>query len=126
MQRSSRQIMREIGTAFAVLAIYLLTILTPLHQARASQLTFESLGYTTLSTGWALCGAPATDHSNANLTKCPVTGAGKQGPAAPAAAAVLASGPVFATTTITIAPAQPVRPRTLNLATSPRGPPISA
>ncbi|HEY0034192.1 MAG TPA: hypothetical protein VGB81_13075, partial [Devosia sp.] len=50
-----RTMTREIGTAFAVLAIYLLTILAPLHQARASQLVFQELGYATVGTGWVLC-----------------------------------------------------------------------
>ena len=73
-----RKIVREIGTAFAVLAIYLLTVLTPLHQSRASQLDFAKLGYATLDASWALCGAPdGADGSKTVATKCPVTGIGK-------------------------------------------------
>src|SRR4051812_29833073 len=73
-----RKIVREIGTAFAVLAIYLLTVLTPLHQSRASQLDFAKLGYATLDASWALCGAPdGADNSKTVSTKCPVTGVGK-------------------------------------------------
>ena len=76
---------REIGTALAVLAIYLLTLLAPLHQARASQLAFEELGYTTTTTGWVLCtpaGATGED-GDISIAKCPATGIGKQDLALP-------------------------------------------
>lgn len=75
---STRNIGREIGTAFAVLAIYLLTILAPLHHARASQLAFEDLGYATIEASWVLCtptGAEGQDRDV--LAKCPATGVGK-------------------------------------------------
>jgi hypothetical protein len=80
-----RNIGREIGTALAVLAIYLLTILAPLHEARASQLAFEELGYSTLTNGWVLCAAAEdTDHDGVNaVSKCPVSGAGKPAAVAP-------------------------------------------
>jgi hypothetical protein len=68
---------REIGTALAVLALYLLTILAPLHHARASQLAFEELGYAALETGWVLCtpdGATGGD-GDLTVTKCPAAGA---------------------------------------------------
>jgi hypothetical protein len=58
---TTRSIGREIGTALAVLAIYLLTVLAPLHQARASQLAFEELGYTTVETSWVLCTPAGVD-----------------------------------------------------------------
>jgi hypothetical protein len=82
---SSRSITREIGTAFAVLAIYLLTILAPLHQARASQLAFEQLGYSTLQTGWVLCSsADATgEDRDVTVAKCPAAGIGKNDLAEP-------------------------------------------
>lgn len=82
---SSRSMTREIGTAFAVLAIYLLTILAPLHQARASQLAFEQLGYSTLQTGWVLCSsADATgDDRDVTVAKCPAAGIGKNDLAEP-------------------------------------------
>ena len=74
-----RAISTEIGTALAVLAICLFTILAPLHEARASQPVFEELGYTTLQTSWALCGAPASSGHNDGLavSKCPASGIGK-------------------------------------------------
>lgn len=74
-----RTIGREIGTALAVLAIYMLTLLAPLHQARASQLVFEELGYTTLVTSWVLCtpdGAIGEDR-DVSVAKCPAAGIGK-------------------------------------------------
>ena len=71
---------REIGTAFAVLAIYLLTILAPLHHARASQLAFEELGYATLDSGWVLCSEAddgSSEDRDVSVAKCPATGIGK-------------------------------------------------
>lgn len=79
LMHTRRTIGREIGTALAVLAIYLLTLLAPMHQARASQLVFEELGYTTITTGWVLCtpaGATGQDR-DISVTKCPATGIGK-------------------------------------------------
>lgn len=75
----SRRLLREIGTAFAVLAIYLLTILAPMHQARASQLDFAALGYETLETGWVLCNPLAESGQDRDLlvAKCPAAGIGK-------------------------------------------------
>jgi hypothetical protein len=77
--QQARTIGREIGTALAVLAIYLLTILAPLHQARATQLDFAKLGYETLESGWVLCTpAGAVDHSGKLVvSKCPAAGIGK-------------------------------------------------
>ena len=77
---------REIGTALAVLAVYLLTILAPLHQARASQLAFQDLGYATLQTGWVLCTPLETSGQSEQLTvsKCPAAGIGKHEMVAPA------------------------------------------
>ncbi|MFN4210840.1 MAG: hypothetical protein ACK4G5_09745 [Devosia sp.] len=74
-----RTMSREIGTALAVLAIYLLTVLAPIHEARASQRAFEELGYTALDTGWVLCtpaGAMDGD-TDATVSKCPATGVAK-------------------------------------------------
>jgi hypothetical protein len=87
----ARNIGREIGTALAVLAIYLLTILAPLHEARASQLVFEELGYTTLQTGWVLCSSAQSSGQNSNIpvSKCPVTGVGKPAAIAPGLNAVV-------------------------------------
>lgn len=97
---STRSMTREIGTAFAVLAIYLLTVLAPLHQARAGQLAFEQLGYTTLDSAWILCTPAGLDDEDrgVSVAKCPATGIGKHEMVAPAAVAmparsVLAAAP---------------------------------
>ncbi|WEK03602.1 MAG: hypothetical protein P0Y65_15575 [Candidatus Devosia phytovorans] len=76
---TTRNIGKEIGTALAVLAIYLLTMLMPLHQARASQLAFEELGYSTTTVGWVLCtpGLSTGEDSDITVAKCPATGIGK-------------------------------------------------
>ncbi|MHA6730795.1 hypothetical protein [Devosia sp. A369] len=76
---SQRSIGREIGTALAVLAIYVLTLLAPLHHARASQLGFEELGYSTITASWVTCtpaGLIGADQDNP-VSKCPATGVGK-------------------------------------------------
>ncbi|MGB3336403.1 MAG: hypothetical protein WBA73_04410 [Devosia sp.] len=75
----TRNIGREIGTAFAVLAIYLLTMLAPLHHARASQMAFEDLGYATIEASWVLCTPTGADGQDRDVlvAKCPVTGVGK-------------------------------------------------
>lgn len=76
---TTRSIGREIGTAFAVLAIYLLTMLAPLHHARASQLAFEDLGYATIQSSWVLCTPSGLDGQDRDVlvAKCPATGVGK-------------------------------------------------
>ena len=76
---------REIGTALAVLAIYVLTLLAPLHQARASQLVFEAAGYTTLTASWVVCVPAGADGSERGETiaKCPACGTAKSGFLAP-------------------------------------------
>lgn len=76
---TTRAMSREIGTALAVLAIYLLTVLAPIHQARASQLAFEELGYTTIQSGWVLCTSAGAGGQGQDITvsKCPATGVGK-------------------------------------------------
>jgi len=87
---SKRAISKEIGTALAVLALYLLTILAPLHEARASQLAFEDLGYTTLQTGWVLCSSTSSTGSDSDspVSKCPLAGVGKPAAIAPGLDAV--------------------------------------
>lgn len=85
-----RHIGQDLGTALAVLAIYLLTVLTPLHQARASQLEFSALGYAALDSGWVWCGTalPGGDAGKQLIAKCPVSGAGKTSLAEPLAASL--------------------------------------
>lgn len=55
MAQNQRRLMRETGMALAVLALYLLTLLLPLHQASGLQRDLNAIGYSTLS-AWSLCG----------------------------------------------------------------------
>ena len=122
----SRSISREIGTAFAVLALYLLMILTPLHQARATQVDLAALGYQTIETGWVLCSADADrDETKTLVSKCPAAGIGKQQLAEPTPVA-LANGVITPIRSVAYAPLihRQLRAR-LNPAAPPRGPPAS-
>jgi hypothetical protein len=81
-----RGLWRESATALAVLAIYMLTLLAPLHQARATQLDLAALGYATTDAGWVLCtpeGATDPDRDAIPISKCPAAGIGKKDLAAP-------------------------------------------
>ena len=121
-----RSMTREIGTAFAVLAIYLLTILAPLHQARASQLAFQALGYTTIESGWVLCTSEAQpgDERDVLVAKCPAAGIGKPAAVAPTidfvainlSAAFVAAPLSVAVATVTPLPIAPP--------SGPRAPPV--
>ncbi|MET3927238.1 hypothetical protein [Devosia sp. 2618] len=122
---TKRTMSREIGTALAVLAIYLLTMLAPLHQARASQVAFQQLGYVTLDAGWVLCnpiGAEGNDR-DVLVAKCPANGVGKTDIALPVFGVLTAP--------LTPSPAAIARPNTarffpVQLAPpgGPRGPPV--
>ena len=93
-----RSMAREFGTALAVLALYLLTILAPLHQARASQLDFARLGYETTNAGWVLCTAYDTSgDSDVTIVKCPAAGIGKNDLALPTLASLDLGAPIAAT-----------------------------
>ncbi|HUH75966.1 MAG TPA: hypothetical protein VLZ53_01230 [Devosia sp.] len=73
---------RELGTALAVLAIYVLTLLVPLHQARASQLHFDQLGYAGPVSSWVNCLSAepvGSDHDAPLMAKCPAAGLGQNG-----------------------------------------------
>jgi hypothetical protein len=76
-----RSMTREFGTAFAVLAIYVLTLLLPLHQAAGLQRDLDRLGFETL-TAWSVCAPLVQDEDGnpktATVVKCPATGFGKQ------------------------------------------------
>lgn len=69
---------REMGTALAVLAIYILTLLLPLHQAAGLQRDLAALGYAT-TTDWSICAPLVEDPDGADptLVKCAATGIGK-------------------------------------------------
>ena len=120
----SRSMFREIGTAFAVLALYLLMILTPLHQARATQVDLAALGYQTIETGWVLCSAD-TDRTETKtlVSKCPASGISKQQLAEPSPA-VLAIGVVLPVLPVAYGlPTHRLPQARLNPAAPPRGPP---
>ena len=122
-----RSMTREIGTAFAVLAIYLLTILAPLHHARASQLAFEELGYTALESGWVLCSAAddsSRDDRDVRVAKCPAAGVGKPDVLAPSLAVIaldLGTGFVAAPPPLAVAD---VTPFAIASPSGPRAPPV--
>ncbi len=79
MQLGTRTIAKEVGTALAVLAMYLLVLLAPWHQANALQHDLADLGYVTAETV-DIC-APLSLHGDDNehseAIKCPVAGIGK-------------------------------------------------
>lgn len=124
--QQTRTIGREIGTALAVLAIYLLTLLAPMHHARASQLAFEQAGYTTVAASWVTCtaeGRIGTDRDDP-VAQCPVTGAAKSDLVAPVPG-VLPAG----MTLLALAPRLPPQAPAIIAAASappagPRAPPV--
>ena len=120
-----RSMTREIGTAFAVLAIYLLTILAPLHHARASQMALQELGYSTLESGWVLCSAAETGDQDRDvlLAKCPAAGIGKPDVIAPSVPMIaLDLGTSFVAAPLSIAVAD-VTPFAVASPSGPRAPP---
>lgn len=80
MQTNRAKLMREMGAAFAVLAIYVLTLLLPLHQAAGLQRDLNALGFSTLSS-WSVCQPLAQDENgdpqSAAALTCPATGVAK-------------------------------------------------
>ena len=71
---------REAGTALAVLAIYVLTLLLPLHQAAGLQRDFNALGFATLD-AYSVCSSLALDRDGAPVDaaalSCPAVGVSK-------------------------------------------------
>lgn len=78
---TTRSMLRETGIALAVLAIYVLTLLLPLHQAAGLQRDFNALGFSTLES-WSVCQPMAQDEDGtpreAAALTCPATGIAKQ------------------------------------------------
>lgn len=81
MHTKRRQMMGEMGAALAVLAIYVLTLLLPLHQAAGLQRDLNAIGYSTLDS-WSVCQPMAQDENGdpaaAAALTCPATGVAKQ------------------------------------------------
>ena len=97
----AQTILRETGIALAVLAVYVLTLLLPLHQAAALQRDLNAAGFSTLD-NWSVCQPLAQDENGdprqAAALDCPATGAGKHELAAvlPPVPAVLPPARAFA------------------------------
>jgi hypothetical protein len=79
MHLSAHRLVREVGTALAVLALYVLTLLLPMHQAAALQRDLDQLGYTSM-VSWSVCGPLHVGKDNSQTptaVKCPAAGIGK-------------------------------------------------
>ncbi len=80
MPLSVKQMTREFGAAFAVLAIYVLVLLAPLHQAAALQRDLGKLGFETVAS-WSICTPLAQDQDGdptaPPVVKCPAAGIAK-------------------------------------------------
>lgn len=95
-----RTMAREVATAFAVLAVYLLVLLAPLHQAAGLQRDLSTLGYAALDT-WSICTPLAQqDESEVpRVAKCAAAGIGKN-QLASIEPVVIASGTVRVAVTV--------------------------
>lgn len=91
MPRHAAITMRELGATLAMLSLYVLILLAPLHQAAGLQRDLAGLGYETLA-AWSVCEPLAAEDNGDPLgipaIKCPAAGLGKPGFAAPLPAAV--------------------------------------
>lgn len=80
MPRPTAITIREIGAMLAVLSLYVLVLLAPLHQAAGLQRDLASFGYETV-TSWSVCQSLAADEDGdaplAPAVKCPAPGLGK-------------------------------------------------
>lgn len=76
----SRSIAREISSAAAVIAVYVLVLLTPLHQASGLQRYLAELGHAS-SEAWSICGSTSPgdeEEAPSGGINCPIIGIGKQ------------------------------------------------
>lgn len=80
MQSRMRQIAGEVGAAIAVLALYMLVLLAPLHQSAGLQRELARLGFES-GVSWSVCTSVADVDGDKDQTptaaKCPLTGVGK-------------------------------------------------
>lgn len=106
---------REMGAALAVLALYILVLLGPLHQAAGLQRDLTRLGYASQA-NWSICAPPTTldtDPDQPIIIKCAAAGLGNAAlppplPGAMLLAPLLLSSTVaYPSTPIQMAPALP-------------------
>lgn len=95
--RTLSTLLRETGLAFALLAVWMLSLLAPLHQTSGVLRAFAETGHV-LPGGWSICVTLAQDENGpaAPVTMCPAQAIGKADlglPPAPVVVAVLAASP---------------------------------
>ena len=108
MSLTVRRMTREFGTAFAVLAIYVLVLLAPLHQAAGLQRDLGKLGFETVAE-WSICAPLAQDQDGDPTTplvaKCPAAGIAKHDFAAVLPVVAAFTAPTLPAIRYSIAPA---------------------
>jgi hypothetical protein len=82
---------REVGMAFAVLAIWLLSLLAPMHQVSRLVTDLAEAGIVA-RVDWSICTQAAADDNgdSAPIKICPAHGIGKNGLAPPPSSTILA------------------------------------
>ena len=80
MPKSMRHIGREMGAAIAVLALYMLVLLAPLHLGAGLQRELARLGFES-DVSWSVCTSVVDpgrgDNQTPTAAKCPLTGVAK-------------------------------------------------
>lgn len=122
-----RLIAGELATAAAVLAVYLLVLLAPLHQAAGLQRSLALLGFESIHS-WSVCTSVAAldDTDTPTAVKCPVTGVSKIGLAGPLPEGLVVHDRRIALRVDHVAPAEAPSLRHLGQPGQPRGPPRAA
>lgn len=119
---------REAGTALAVLAIYVLILLAPLHQAAGLQRDLARVGFAPL-TSWSLCGAPVENHDGSPAEpaalKCPATGITKYDFVAVLPAVIPLVLPIVQLAVFWLAPPRSFYPSTQRHFGQSRAPPVA-
>ncbi|WP_156458249.1 hypothetical protein [Devosia epidermidihirudinis] len=120
-----RNIARELVTAIAVLGIYVLVLLAPLHQAAGLQRSLNELGFAALD-NWSICAqiAQSDDAGKPDVVKCAVAGIGKN-EMAPLEPVALDAAVVLVAATVHYSDAPIIERSTLyQLSGQPRAPPV--
>lgn len=121
----NRQACMETGRALALLAVYMLALLVPLHQAAATQRDLATLGYEAIGS-WSICSALTAEGGsgqNSPAVKCPLQALGKQALGTPPVATPAVFGPPVAAVFQPLALARSA-PLSIHVR-GPRAPPIS-